>query len=103
PPSVIKYLETYWMAPKWLPKWAVYFRTERTIFLESDTNMLIDWHHYLKSFLGDGKRNRHLDSLICILTEDVDRFFQPKHQAQLAGRYGHNLKQAARIDVLKRA
>ncbi|KAF8996576.1 hypothetical protein BDZ89DRAFT_893953, partial [Hymenopellis radicata] len=102
PASVITYLNTYWMAHQHM--WAIYARADRNIFQESDTNMLTEaWHHMLKGYFGDGKRNRRMDHLIHTLTVDAMQYFKARHQRQLAGIEGHNLEQAARLEVNKRA
>ncbi|KAF9012953.1 hypothetical protein BDZ89DRAFT_963351, partial [Hymenopellis radicata] len=104
PASVLLYLRQYWVNDEWKPLWATYFRQERSIFEESETNMLVEaWHHLLKTYFGDGKRNRRVDHLIHILTVVAMQYFKARHQAQLAGLHGYNLEQTARLDIAKRA
>nr|GAT51335.1 predicted protein [Mycena chlorophos] len=104
PPSFLEYLDEHWLTDFWLPKWAPYFRVNRTVFQESDTNMLVEsMHHFYKDYIADGQRNKRMDLTIHQLIVDVIEHMQARHQQQLAGVHGHNLEQAARVEVLKRA
>ncbi|KAF9030537.1 hypothetical protein BDZ89DRAFT_903018, partial [Hymenopellis radicata] len=100
PSSVMDYLSTTWMGVK--PMWATYFRSDRNIYEVSDTNMLTEaWHHMLKSYFNDGKRNRRLDHLIHTLVVDVMQYFKAGHQRQLAGLEGPNLEERERALLVK--
>ncbi|KAJ3793444.1 hypothetical protein GGU11DRAFT_659314, partial [Lentinula aff. detonsa] len=104
PPSFIVYLETYWMSPNVIKMWSNVYRQGRTVFQNSDTNMLLEaWHHLLKGKLLEGKRNRRADHLIYILVEKAIPYFQRRHRRQVAGFEGPDLELRRRIKVTERA
>lgn len=42
PQNFVDYLKQYWMSDKVVRMWSAVYRTERTIFVACDTNMLIE-------------------------------------------------------------
>lgn len=84
--------------------WSAVHRVDRDIFEEGDTNMLVEaWHHVLKGKFLDGKRNRRLDTLVCILHDDVIRHYKLRYHRQLHGFEGPDLEAQERIQVAERA
>ncbi|KAE9388559.1 hypothetical protein BT96DRAFT_836017 [Gymnopus androsaceus JB14] len=98
PPSFIDYLATYWMKiEKW---WSNVYRQRRSVFENSDTNMLLEaWHHLLKGKLLEGKRNRRADHLIYTLMQKAIPYFQKWHRCQEAGFEGPDLEICRRMKV----
>ncbi|KAH6912277.1 hypothetical protein BKA70DRAFT_1056611, partial [Coprinopsis sp. MPI-PUGE-AT-0042] len=91
PPSVVAYLEEYWIPDVAL--WSAVHRTARSIFEDCDTNMLVEaWHHVLKGKFMEGKRNRRLDHLIYLLIRAVIPHFLHKHRCQEFGMAGPDLE-----------
>ncbi|KAF8958308.1 hypothetical protein BDZ97DRAFT_1614760, partial [Flammula alnicola] len=91
PQSVIEYLETHWL--KDIRLWSAVFRKDRTVFQTSNTNMLVEaWHHLLKTKFMESKRNRRLDQLIYILTEEAIPYFIARHRRQEFGFNGPELE-----------
>ncbi|KAJ7581795.1 hypothetical protein C8J56DRAFT_715112, partial [Mycena floridula] len=63
--------------------WSACWRTNRHVYEESETNMLIEaWHHVLKTHFLHGKRNRQTDYLLSILTQDVLPHYKLKEARQ---------------------
>ncbi|PPR02766.1 hypothetical protein CVT24_002240 [Panaeolus cyanescens] len=93
PTSVVEYLTTNWLGDETVKQWSAVYRTDRSIFQDSDTNMLVEaWHHVLKGKFMQGKRNRRLDHLIYILVLKVMPYFLAKHQYQESGFAGPDLE-----------
>ncbi|KAJ7575441.1 hypothetical protein C8J56DRAFT_901030 [Mycena floridula] len=93
PADFADYLNTYWLVPEWQKMWSAVFRTGRSIYDNSDTNMLIEaWHHVLKGKFLNGKCNRRLDYLIYVFLEDVIPFYKLKQHRQDEGFEGLNLE-----------
>ncbi|EJD50975.1 hypothetical protein AURDEDRAFT_48698, partial [Auricularia subglabra TFB-10046 SS5] len=104
PASFLQYLQDYWMSDTQQAMWSAVNRQNRHIFEEGDTNMLVEaWHHILKGKFLNGKRNRRLDTLICILHDDVLRHYALRHRRQLNGFEGQDLETAERIAISERA
>ncbi|EJC99416.1 uncharacterized protein FOMMEDRAFT_40357, partial [Fomitiporia mediterranea MF3/22] len=100
PPSVIEYLQKYWMNDTKL--WSAVYRQERSIAKLSDTNMLLEaYHHVLKSNHLEGKRNRRLDSLIYTLNEITIPYYKSKHTRRELGLEGDDLEEKKRQDITK--
>ncbi|KAH6876472.1 hypothetical protein BKA70DRAFT_1478441 [Coprinopsis sp. MPI-PUGE-AT-0042] len=98
--SIIEYLEKNWLAPEVRAMWSAVYRTERNIFQDCDTNMLLEaWHHLLKGKFMEGKRNRRLDHLIFLLTETAEVHFISRHQNQECGFEGPNLEVQRRLQM----
>ncbi|KAJ3779844.1 hypothetical protein GGU10DRAFT_280225, partial [Lentinula aff. detonsa] len=100
PPSFVEYIQRYWMnITEW---WSNVHRQGRTIFQNSNTNMLLEaWHHLLKGKLLEGKRNRRADHLIYILVEKAIPFFQKRHRRQAAGFEGPDLEIRERMKIIE--
>ncbi|KAF5333285.1 hypothetical protein D9611_002793 [Ephemerocybe angulata] len=98
PASVIEYLEKNWMPITKM--WSAVYRTERTIFQDCDTNMLVEaWHHLLKGKFMQGKRNRRLDHLVYILIKQTIPHFIHRHRAQEHGFEGPDLEAQERLRI----
>ncbi|KAE9388670.1 hypothetical protein BT96DRAFT_796534, partial [Gymnopus androsaceus JB14] len=81
--------------------WSAIHRVDRSIFEESDTNMLIEaWHHVLKGKFLKGKRNRCFDHLLHVLTEEVIPYYLMKQTHQDLGFEGDDLEVKKRKQVL---
>ncbi|KAJ7060325.1 hypothetical protein C8F01DRAFT_1369970 [Mycena amicta] len=79
-------------------------QTERCIFEDCDTNMLVEaWHHLLKSMFLLGKRNRRMDHLIHTLIDDVLPFFIRKQHVHESGFKGDDLQTKKRRAIVERA
>ncbi|KAF9048136.1 hypothetical protein BDP27DRAFT_1141058, partial [Rhodocollybia butyracea] len=77
------YLCSMWMSEDIVKMWSAVYRGQRTIFKESDTNMLIEaYHHVLKSKFLHGKRNRRADHLVHTLVVDLLEYCCSKQQRQ---------------------
>ncbi|KAJ7602617.1 hypothetical protein DFH06DRAFT_912730, partial [Mycena polygramma] len=104
PDSVIEYLQTYYLGQETLEMWSAVYRKDRTVFQLCDTNMLVEaWHHVLKSFHMDGKRNRRVDQLIHTLINVALPDYIAKHRAQRFGFHGPDLALQYRNAVHQRA
>ncbi|KAJ7590248.1 hypothetical protein C8J56DRAFT_752125, partial [Mycena floridula] len=100
PPAFADYLRQYWLCEQFFPMWSAVFRTDRDIYEESDTNMLIEaWHHVLKGKFLQGKRNRRLDFLLHVLIDDVLPHFRLREHRQLAKFEGFDLEMRRRRDI----
>ncbi|KLO08396.1 hypothetical protein SCHPADRAFT_815774, partial [Schizopora paradoxa] len=98
PQSVILYLEKNWMSETKL--WSAVARRNRSIHELSDTNMLIEaWHHVLKTYLLDGKRNRRGDYLISILIREAVPRYAQKHIFRAMGMEGADLEEQKRAQI----
>ncbi|KAF7372258.1 SWIM-type domain-containing protein [Mycena venus] len=104
PQGFIEYLNRYWMPEHVVKMWSAVFRSERSIFENCDTNMLIQaWHSVLKGKFLHGKRNRRLDHLISTLINDVLPHYALKQRRQDLGFEGPDLEVKKRQDVLRRS
>lgn len=75
-PSVIEYLQRYWMSVEIQCMWSGVYCAGRDVFKDCNTNMLVQaWHHLLKGRFMQGKRNQRLAQLIYILVEDAMQYF----------------------------
>ncbi|KAF5332003.1 hypothetical protein D9611_008883 [Ephemerocybe angulata] len=91
PASFLQYMEMNWMHETEL--WSAIFRTERSIFQNSDTNMLVEaWHHLLKGKFMQGKRNCRMDHLIYTLVRQAMPHFIQRHFTQEHGFAGGDLE-----------
>ncbi|KAF6756550.1 hypothetical protein DFP72DRAFT_769804, partial [Ephemerocybe angulata] len=75
----------------------------RSIFQNSDTNMLVKaWHHLLKGKFMQGRRNCRMDHLIYILVRQAMPHFIQQHFAQEHGFAGGDLEiqECLRIEEL---
>ncbi|KAJ7840430.1 hypothetical protein B0H13DRAFT_1450100, partial [Mycena leptocephala] len=100
PPSIVDYLQTYWM--KEVALWSAVYRVDRTIFDLGDTNMLVEaWHHLLKGDFLEGKWNRWLDHLIHTLCEIAIPHFIAQHHRQAMGFEGPDLALKHQMEVMK--
>ncbi|KAJ6463931.1 hypothetical protein C8R45DRAFT_840870, partial [Mycena sanguinolenta] len=104
PASVIEYLQTYYLNQETLEMWSAVYRKDRTIFELCDTNMLVEaWHHVLKGFHMDGKRNRRVDQLIHTLINVALPNYIANHRAQQFGFHGPDLALQKRNSIHKQA
>ena len=101
PESVVTYLETHWMPIQ--EKWSAIPRKARSIFSDSDTNMLLEaWHHTLKTTFLASKPNRRIDHLIYTLVEEVIPYFRNKHLGYSYGLAGLDVRDRAIAEAKKR-
>ena len=62
------------------------------MFKLANTNMLIEsYHNLLKTKFMSGKRNRRIDRLIFILTEQIENHFVIKQKRKKYGLHGPSL------------
>jgi hypothetical protein len=102
PVSVVEYFETHWIPN--VKQWSAVHWVGRTIFQDSDTNMLVEaWHHLLKGKFMQGKRNHRLDQLIHILVKQVIPHFIQKHHSQTHGFEGGDLEVRESKNSLRRS
>ncbi|KAJ7572383.1 hypothetical protein C8J56DRAFT_747566, partial [Mycena floridula] len=98
PDSVITYLTKNWLPVKCMQ--SAVFRIGRTIWQDSDTNMLLEaWHHVLKGKFLEGKRNRHVDHLLHVLIDKVVPYYIARRHRQDCGFEGPNLEVKKRHEV----
>ncbi|KAJ3545231.1 hypothetical protein NMY22_g2518 [Coprinellus aureogranulatus] len=98
PQSVVDYLNKEWMDE--IQLWSAVFRTDRSIFQDSDTNMLVEaWHHVLKGKFMQGKRNRRLDQLIYILIREAVPHYIFREHYQNNGCAGPDLEVRERLRI----
>src|SRR5712691_3505022 len=64
---------------------------------------LTSYHHILKDYWLDGKRNRHVNHLIHALVKDMIPSYEDRHKRQKLGMQGPNLAEKRRKDILARA
>ncbi|KAF8079207.1 hypothetical protein FPV67DRAFT_1356857, partial [Lyophyllum atratum] len=99
-----KYLEDYWLVPKFLRMWSATFRKNRTVFQITETNMLVEaWHHVLKWKFLRGQRNRRLDHLLHVLIFLVVPYYALRERRQALGFEGDDLESKERAEALRRA
>ncbi|KAJ7871039.1 hypothetical protein B0H13DRAFT_1569692, partial [Mycena leptocephala] len=104
PDSVIEYLEEYYLKEETLKMWSAVYRKDRNVFELCDTNMLVEayvWHHVLKSFHLEGKRNRRVDQLIHTLLNVALPNYIANHRAQQFGFHGPDLALQKRNQINK--
>ncbi|KAJ7576586.1 hypothetical protein C8J56DRAFT_762085, partial [Mycena floridula] len=101
PDSVVSYLETTWLPVQEM--WSAVYRTGRTIWEVSDTNMLVEaWHHVLKGKFLEGKRNRRVDHLLHVLIDRVVPYYIARGHRQACGFEGPNLEVKRRREISER-
>src|SRR6266849_4579524 len=64
---------------------------------------LTSYHHVLKDYWLDGKRNRRVDHLIHALVKDMIPSYEDRHKQQKLGMQGPNLAEKHQKDILARA
>ncbi|KAJ7066279.1 hypothetical protein C8F01DRAFT_980872, partial [Mycena amicta] len=111
--GVLDYFTKQWMEPDVVKMWSDVFRTERSIFEDCNTNMLVEarvslphldgWHHLLKSMFLLGKCNRRMDHLLHTLINDVVSFFIRKQHVHESGFKGDDLQTKKRRAIVERA
>ncbi|EJC97305.1 uncharacterized protein FOMMEDRAFT_38862, partial [Fomitiporia mediterranea MF3/22] len=100
PPSVVRYLTSYWMNN--IKPWSAVYWQERSVHELSDTNMLLEaYHHVLKANHLEGKRNRRMDSLIYTLIEITVPYYKSKHARRDLGLEGDDLEEKKCQDIEK--
>ncbi|KAJ7599163.1 hypothetical protein C8J56DRAFT_721807, partial [Mycena floridula] len=83
PVDVCKYLWEDWLSEQFLLMWSACWCTNRHVYDESETNMLIEaWHHVLKTHFLHSKQNQRINYLLSILTEDVLPHYKLKKACQ---------------------
>jgi hypothetical protein len=116
PPSFVQY-----MASSWIPAshmWSKVVQKDRPIYLEGDTNMLIEvhvyhlcidkitdfiecrYHHVLKSHWLDGKQNCCIDHLLYILVVQMNQYYLNQHERQIIRFKGLDLAGDQRQEIL---
>src|SRR6267142_1730704 len=121
PPSFVQY-----MASSWIPAshmWSKVMRKDHPIYLEGDTNMLIEayvyqlspctnkitdlissrYHHVLKSYWLDGKWNRHIDHILYTLVVYMNQYYLNWHERQIVGFEGLDLAGGWRREIIASA
>lgn len=69
-PEFINFFKNEWCAEQKIKKWSAAYQPE--IYTNMATNNFIEsWHNQLKSIYLKRQRNRRIDRLLYILTEDV--------------------------------
>src|SRR5882672_7961544 len=101
PPSFVQYMASLWIPASHM--WSKVVRKDRPIYLEGDTNMLIEayvyqlspctdkitdlissrYHHVLKSHWLDGKRNRCIDHILYTLVVYMNQYYLNQHGRQI--------------------
>ncbi|KAH9966313.1 hypothetical protein BJV74DRAFT_743168, partial [Russula compacta] len=89
PKSMANYITWEWLPHKEM--WSAISRQNCSIFEEGDTNMLLEYHHVLKSIWLEGKRNRCIDHLIYILVMEFLPPIETCHKWQTLGMEGPDL------------
>src|SRR6267142_1162524 len=121
PPSFVQY-----MASSWIPAshiWSKVVWKDHPIYLEGDTNMLIEvyvyqlsqctnnitdlissrYHHVLKSHWLDGKRNCHIDYILYTLVVHMNQYYLNRHERQIVGFEGLDLAGGRWWDIIASA
>src|SRR6267142_3931581 len=121
PPSFVQY-----MASSWIPAshmWSKVVWKDHPIYLEGDTNMLIEvyvyqlsqctnkitdlissrYHHVLKSHWLDGKRNCCIDHILYTLVVHMNQYYLNQHERQIVRFEGLDLAGSRWQDIITSA
>src|SRR6266850_1103799 len=118
PPSFVQYMASLWIPASHM--WSKVMQKDCPIYLEGDTNMLIEayvyqlsqctnkitdlissrYHHVLKSHWLDGKWNRRIDHILYTLVVHMNQYYLNRHERQIVRFEGLDLAGGQWRDII---